>query len=96
MLVKVLDILHSDNGKGNYRESKVGERYERRKNKVYDVDFDTLTPWGGLEMLEVVDGEIMGDGIWTTEYLGRKEVDGKLEIYTYNSIYICEVVDGHN
>ena len=96
MIVKVLDILHSDNGKGNYRESKVGEKYERRKNKVYDVDFDTLTTWDGLEMLEVVNGEIAGDGIWTTEYLGRKEVDDKLEIYTYNSIYVCEVVDGHN
>lgn len=92
MIIKVLDILHSDNGKGNYRESKVGEKYERRKNKTYDVDFDTLTPWDGLEMLEVVNGEIAGDGIWTTEYLGHKEVDGKLEIYTYNSIYVCETI----
>ena len=96
MIVKVLDILHSDNGKGNYRESKVGEKYERRKNKIYDVDFDDLLPWGGLEMLEVINGKITGSGIWTTEYLGRKEVDGKLEIYTRNSIYICEVIDGYN
>ena len=96
MIVKVLDILHSDNGKGKYRESKVGEKYERRKNKVYDVDFDDLMPWGGLEMLEVVNGKVVGGGIWTTEYLGRKEVDGKLEIYTWNSIYVCEVIDGRN
>ena len=107
MIVKVLDILHSDNGKGNYRESKVGEKYERRKNKVYDVDFDDLMPWGGLEMLEVIYGAKggkedtvlatpIGGGIWTTEYLGHKEVDGKLEIYTWNSIYVCEVVDEHN
>lgn len=96
MIIKVLDILHSDNGKGKYRESKVGEKYERRKNKIYDVDFDELMPWGGLEMLEVVNGKVISNGIWTTEYLGRKEVDGKLEIYTYNSIYMCEVMDGYN
>ena len=53
-------------------------------------------PWGGLEMLEVVNGKVISNGIWTTEYLGRKEVDGKLEIYTYNSIYMCEVMDGYN
>ena len=104
MIVKVLDILHSDNGKGNYRESKVGEKYERRKNKVYDVDFDDLMPWGGLEMLEVRQGTVVGGkedvdvympiggGIWTTEYEGRKEVDGRLEIYTWNSIYVCEIL----
>ena len=94
MIVKVLDILHSDNGKGNYRESKVGKKYEFRKNKIYSVDFDDrfLLPWGGLEMLEVVDGEVKGGGIFTTEYEGHKEIDGKLEIYTWNSIYICEIL----
>lgn len=92
MIIKVLDILHSDNGKGKYRESKVGKKYEFRKNKIYSVNFDDLMPWGGLEMLEVVDGGVTGDGIWTTEYLGYKEVDGKLEIYTWNSIYLCEIL----
>ena len=92
MIVKVLDILHSDNGKGKYRESKIGEKYELRKNKIYSVDFDDLMPWGGLEMLEVVDGEITSNGIWTTAYEGRKEVDDKLEIYTWNSIYVCEIL----
>jgi hypothetical protein len=108
MIVKVLDILHSDNGKGKYRESKVGEKYENRKNKYYTVDFDDLMPWGGLEMLEVSKGTItggekdidvympIGGGIWTTEYERHKEVDGKLEIYTWNSIYVCEVIDEHN
>ena len=43
-------------------------------------------------MLEVVDDEFKGGGIFTTEYEGHKEIDGKLEIYTYNSIYVCEVV----
>lgn len=93
MIVKVLDILHSNNGKGKYRESKVGEKYEYRKNKIYDVEFDNRTPWGGLEMLEVVDGRVLGGGIWTTEYEGHKEVDGKLEIYTWNSIYVCEIIE---
>jgi hypothetical protein len=105
MVVKVLDILHSDNGKGKYRESKVGEKYENRKNKIYDVDFDDLMPWGGLEMLEVKQGTVIGGkkdvnmflpvggGIWTTEYEGCKEVDGKLEIFTWNSIYVCEKVE---
>ena len=93
MIIKVLDILHSDNGKGKYRESKVGEKYENRKNKIYSVDFNDLLPWGGLEMLEVVNGEVTSDGIWTTEYEGYKEVDGKLEIYTWNSIYVCEILN---
>jgi hypothetical protein len=92
MIVKVLDILHSDNGKGNYRESKVGKKYENRKNKVYDVDFDDLTPWGGLEMLEVVNDKVTGGGIWTTEYEGCKGINDKLEIYTWNSIYVCEIL----
>lgn len=92
MIIRVLDILHSDNGKGEYRQSKVGEKYEYRKNKIYSVDFDDRLPWGGLEMLEVVNGEILGGGIWTTEYEGHKEVDGKLEIYTWNSIYLCEIL----
>lgn len=94
MIIKVLDILHSDNGKGKYRESKVGKKYEFRKNKIYSVDFDDrfLLPWGGLEMLEVVDGEVTGDGIWTTTYEGHKKMDGKLEIYTWNSIYVCEIL----
>lgn len=93
MIIKVLDILHSDNDKGKYRESKVGEKYENRKNKIYAVDFDDLMPWGGLEMLEVVNGDVVGGGIWTTEYEGQKEVDGKLEIHTWNSIYICEIIE---
>lgn len=106
MIVKVLDILHSDNGKGKYRESKVGEKYENRKNKIYSVDFDNLLIlWGGLEMLEVKQGTVIGGekdvnmflptggGIWTTEYKGHIEVDGKLEIYTWNSIYICEIIE---
>lgn len=92
MIVKVLDILHSDNGKGKYRESKIGEKYEFRKNKIYSVDFDDLMPWGGLEMLEVVNDEVTNNGIWTTKYEGCKEVDGKLEIFTWNSIYICEIL----
>lgn len=92
MIVKVLDILHSDNGKGNYRESKVGEKYEDRKNKLYTVDFNDLMPWGGLEMLEVVDGEITSNGIWTTTYEGLKAKDDILEIYTWNSIYVCEIL----
>lgn len=105
MIVKVLDILHSDNGKATYRESKVGEKYEYRKNKIYTVDFDNLIPlWGGLEMLEVKQGTVIGgekdvdvymptgEGIWTTEYKGRREVGGKLEIYTWNSIYVCEIL----
>ena len=108
MIVKVLDILHSDNGKGKYRESKVGAKYEYRKNKLYTVDFNELMPWGGLEMLEVRQGTVIGGkedvdiympiggGVWTTEYEGHKEVDGKLEIYTWNSIYVCEVIDEHN
>lgn len=92
MIVKVLDILHSDNGKGKYRESKVGEKYENRKNKIYSVDFDDLMPWGGLEMLEVVDGEITSNGIWTTTYEGLEAKDDILEIYTWNSIYVCEIL----
>jgi len=108
MIIKVLDILHSNNGRGKYRKSKVGAKYEHRKNKIYSVDFDDPMSWGGLEMLEVRRGTVIGGkkdvdvfmpiggGIWTTEYLGRKEVDGKLEIYTYNSIYVCEVLDGYN
>ena len=93
MIIKVLDILHSDNGKGKHRESKVGEKYENRKNKIYSVDFDNLVPpWGGLEMLEVVNGDVVGGGVWTTEYEGHKEVDGKLEIYTWNSVYVCEII----
>ena len=104
MIVKVLDILHSNNGKGEYRESKVGEKYENRKNKYYTVDFDDLMPWGGLEMLQVIKGTVVGGennvdvympiggGIWTTEYEGHKEVDDKLEIYTWNSIYVCEIL----
>ena len=101
MIVKVLDILHSDNGKGKYRESKVGEKYENRKNKIYAVDFDDLMPWGGLEMLEVIVGgkdntvlEYLGGGIWTTEYKGVEEFsNGRLDIYTANSIYVCEIID---
>lgn len=105
MIVKVLDILHSDNGKGKYRESKVGEKYENRKNKIYSVDFDDLMPWGGLEMLEVRQGTVVGGendvdvympiggGIWTTEYEGLESKDGILEIYTWNSIYICEIIE---
>jgi len=105
MIVKVLDILHSENGNGKYRASKVGEKYEHRKNKYYSVNFDDIMPWGGLEMLEVNKGKIVGGeknvdvympiggALLTTEYVGNKEVDGKLEIYTYNSIYVCEVVE---
>ena len=105
MIIKVLDILHSDNGKGKYRESKVGKKYEFRKNKIYSVDFDDLMPWGGLEMLEVVKGTVVGGendvdvympiggGIWTTEYEGLEAKDNILEIYTWNSIYICEILE---
>lgn len=93
MIVKVLDILHSDNGKGKYRASKVGEKYENRKNKIYAVDFDDLMPWGGLEMLEVVNGDVVGGGIWTTEYEGVEIKNDKLEIHTWNSIYICEIIE---
>ena len=105
MIIRVLDILHSDNGKGKYRESKVGEKYEYRKNKIYSVDFDNLMPWGGLEMLEVRQGTVVGGkedvdvympiggGIWTTEYEGLEAKDNILEIYTWNSIYICEILE---
>lgn len=106
MIIKVLDILHSDNGKGKYRESKVGEKYEYRKNKMYMVDFDNLIPLlGGLEMLEVKQGTVIGGekdvnmflptggGIWTTKYEGHKKIGGMLEIYTWNSIYICEIIE---
>ena len=93
MIIKVLDILHSDNGKGKYRESKVGEKYEHRKNKIYAVDFDERMPWGGLEMLEVVNGDVVGGGIWTTEYKGVWIEGDDIEIYTWNSIYVGKIID---
>ena len=99
MIIKVTDILHSNNGKGKYRESKVGEKYERRKNKTYEVDVNNLMPWGGLEMLEVVVGgkdntvlKVLGDGIWTTEYKGFKVKGDDVEIYTWNSIYVGKLI----
>ncbi len=92
MVIKVLDILHSDNGKGKYRESKVGEKYERRKNKTYEVNINNLMPWRGLEMLEVVNGDVVGDGIWTTEYKGFKVNGDDVEIHTWNSIYVGKLI----
>ena len=105
MIIKVIDILHSDNGKGKYRESKVGEKYENRKNKLYTIDFDDLMPWGGLEMLEVRQGTVIGGkedvdiympiggGIWTTEYKGVWIEGDDIEIYTWNSIYVGKIID---
>ena len=93
MIVKVIDILYSDNGKGEYRTSKIGEKYERRKNKIYVVDLDNLMPWGGLEMLEVVNGDVVGGGIWTTEYEGVWIEGDDIEIYTWNSIYVGKIID---
>lgn len=90
MIVKVLDILHTSNGKGAYRQSKVGTKYEERKGKLYDVDFDFRTPWGGLEMGEVEDTRY---ALYTTEFDHVERLDNMIEIYTWNSIYVCEVVE---
>ena len=94
MIIKVTDILHSANGKGKYRESKVGEKYENRKNRLYVVDFNILSYCGGLEMFNITeDKHLTGRAIWTTEYEGH-EIDGdNIEIYTWNSIYVGKILD---
>ena len=92
MKIKILDILHSDNGKGVYRQSKVGKKYEYRKNKTYIVDFDDLTYYGGLELKETNDNGLTGKSLYTTEYKGIECANDLFEIYTWNSIYVCKVI----
>ena len=84
---EVVDILYADNGKGPYKTSKVGEKYDFRKNRTYRV---YLTNAGWLDMLEINDDEeYTGFMISTTLYVNKYMDEEFVYLKTVNSIYKC-------
>ena len=85
------DILYTSNGKGPYKTSKVGEKYDNRRGRTYKV-FSLNIGW--LEFLEInEDGEYTGYGISTTMFNRKYTEDGFLYLVTDNSIYKCKPID---
>ena len=92
IIYKLIDILYQDNGKGPYKESKVGEKYDRRRNRLYTIDKEAV-PWNGV-YLEAVDeqGNFEFGGVWTTPLVKEYDEDGYHWLETANSFYKFEVV----
>lgn len=86
-IATVDDILYTDNGKGPYKQSKVGKKYDFRRNKLYKI---YLANGGWLVLLEIDEtGEFTGYAIETTDYVGKYTEGEFLYLETENSIYKC-------
>lgn len=89
----VVDILHTGKD-GKEFESKVGVKYERRKNKVLILDIDDLIKGQNLNLTvyEEVEEEnktkkIEGYSLLTTAFEKIYEENGYIYLRTLNSIY---------
>ena len=88
---RIIDILYTDNGKGEYKTSKVGKKYDNRRNRDYKV---FLTNVGWLDFLEINEKkEYTGYCISTTYYVDCYVENGYMMIETSNSIYKCKVLN---
>ena len=83
--------MYTNNGRGPYKTSKVGKKYDFRKNRTYRV---YLTNAGWLDMLEINDDdEYTGFMILTTLYVDKYMDEEFVYLETVNSIYKCLPVE---
>ena len=94
-IATVEDILYTDNGKGPYKQSKVGKKYDFRRNRLYKI---YMTNGGWLAFLEIdEDGGFTGFVIETTDFVEKYiDNDGYFYLETVNSIYKCKLKEEDN
>ena len=87
MLCRIKDILYQDNGKGPYMTSKVGNKYDRRRGRVFDLDESELIP-GRSYFINFINAP---SWVATTPFIKLQEVDENIfHLETANSIYVLE------
>ena len=92
MYIKINDIRHTNNGRGTSLKSKIGEKYEYRKNKMYEcIPLPDAPSEYGLDFIEVDEnGHPTGYKIETTPFVkAASNARGDICIMTRNSIYDC-------
>lgn len=82
---KIIDILHTGHH-GPFGKSKTGEKYDRRRGKVFSLDMDSLRVGESLCFPPII--------VWTTPFEKFFYADGYYHIVTLNSEYIVEEVEG--
>ena len=75
---KIIDILHTGHH-GKEGESKVGEKYDRRRGRDFSIDLDEYNPGDTLILFPVV---------YTTPYEKSWSDDEFTYIKTLNSVYV--------
>ncbi len=97
MYIKVNDIRYTNNGKGEPFTSKIGAKYEYRKNKIYEcIPLPDAPSEYGLDLIEVdEDGQPTGYRLETTPFVkASSNAKGDVCILTKNSIHNCTDVTG--
>ena len=92
MYIKISDIRYVDNGKGEPFTSKIGEKYEHRKNKIYEcIPLPDYPSEYGLTLEEVDElGQLTGYVLETTPFIkATSNAKGDVCILTKNSVYDC-------
>lgn len=95
---KLVDILYIDNGKGPYKESKVGQKYDFRRNRNYIIDEYPVkyadTDLKSKYLCHVDEyGRVLPTGVITTPCIREYNEDGYHWLETENSFYKFEKVD---
>lgn len=92
MYIRINDIRYVNNGKGTPFKSKIGEKYEYRKNKIYEcIPLPDAPSEYGLDFVGVDEnGHPTGYRIETTPFVeAASNARGDVCIMTRNSIYDC-------
>ncbi len=94
----VVDILHTGHH-GKEMESKVGEKYDRRRNKILLLDMDSLrlnhtivlNLFDEDEFEDKTDADCISvDKVYTTAYEKMYKENDLIYLRTLNSIYVLE------
>ena len=93
MRLKILDIKHTGHH-GEYGTSKVGAKYDERRNKEFDFSESDFIK--GARLMFFLENHEHG-GIITTAFKEKRMIsEDIMEIETLNSIYVCQVLEKEN
>ena len=93
MLCRIKDILYQDNGKGPYMTSKVGNKYDLRRGRCFDLDKSELIS-GRSYLIYFLNAP---GWLATTPFIKLQEVNENIfHLETVNSIYVLEKLNEEN